>query len=265
MANLTPADNFASMYAALEELGLTENERRLYVAALANGPDTIASLAKQLGIPRPNLYKVINGLAEKGLVDPATRLKYAKHFIVEPPSKISELLRAKRETQSSIDHAFIEQLPSYIAQFRQGEGPMKIKVLVGQKEFMKVYEQVYQVSSGEVWFIGSITDFAKATVREFIIKNAQWRVERNMPGKALFMPEDRTYFTSKENADHMRDVRYLNGFAPFSTAIHLFNKHVIIWQPKAPMAVLVEDEYVVAMMRSIFMWIWEKTPAEKPA
>jgi hypothetical protein len=41
------------------------------------------------------------------------------------------------------------------------------------------------------------------------------------------------------------------------TSFQLFANKVIIWQPKAPVAILIEDQYVIAMLKSIFDKLWE--------
>jgi hypothetical protein len=59
----------------------------------------------------------------------------------------------------------------------------------------------------------------------------------------------------------MRETRILQGGAPFATSFQLFANKVLIWQPKAPLAVLIEDEYIVQMLRSIFYLLWGKSKA----
>lgn len=54
----------------------------------------------------------------------------------------------------------------------------------------------------------------------------------------------------------------INAPIPFQTAFQLFGNKVIIWQPKAPLAVLIEDEYIVQMLKSIFFIMWEKAGIE---
>lgn len=258
MANLSSVNHLEPMYAALQELGLTENEQRLYTTSLLQGPASITKLAEALGLPRPNLYKIINGLVQKGLVDQRSRLNYAKNFSVEPPHTVSELLKTKRKEQSSIDHAFIEKLPTYMNEFRQGEGPMKIKALVGQKDFEKVYTQMYEEAEHEIRFCGSLREFGAAFGRALIAQNVQKRLKKQVRGKALILSSDRGYFSDEEHRTHQRDVRYLDNFSEFKTSFHVFSNKVVFWQPKVPMAVLVEDENIVAMMSSLYEGLWER-------
>src|SRR3989344_8679039 len=70
-----------SLYTSLKELGLLESEANLYLTSLKLGPATIASLATNLGIPRPNVYKAISGLEKHGLAKFSKKKRYARTFV----------------------------------------------------------------------------------------------------------------------------------------------------------------------------------------
>lgn len=253
---------FDPMYAALQELTLTENEQRLYVLSLKQGPTSITKLAELLGLPRPNLYKIIDGLAAKGLVDPEARTRYTKNFSVQPPQVISELLKTKRTEQASVDRAFIDQLPSYMSQFRQGDTPLKVKTLIGQKAFIDLYTQMYEEESEVVRFCGSIQNFVKTFGRSLFETSSRMRQSRKVRGMALLLPSDREHFAASDHRSVQREVRYLDGYKSFAPMFHIFSNKLVMWQPTVPMAVLIEDENLVSMMKSLFEGMWERATAE---
>ncbi|MFA6447310.1 MAG: helix-turn-helix domain-containing protein [Patescibacteria group bacterium] len=256
MPEIKKNEDLWPLYAALDELGFTENEQRLYVTSLNQGPLSISRLAELLAIPRPNVYKIIEGLVSKGLIDSRARLRYAKNLTVEPPSVVSELLKERRKEQFKVDHAFIDKLPTYMDNFQQGAGPLKVKVMVGQKDFEKIYIQMYEEAQQEILFCGSLRDFDLAFGRDLVMKNVEKRLEKDIKGIALLLPMDRGYYSAAEHKAQRREVRYLEGFEGFATSFHIFSNKVVFYQPKAPMAVLVEDEYIVTMMKSLFTGLW---------
>ncbi len=249
-------EKYDPMYAVLAELGLTSNEQRFYVTSLIAGPTSITRLSEQLGIPRPNAYKLIESLEQKGLVSSAMRKRYARHFVVEPPTVVSERLREQREKQMRVDRTFIESLPSYLSQYRQGEAALKIRVLTGRADFQKMFDHMFDEMEGELLFFGSILDFDRAVGREEILRQVDRRVARGVNSKTLLLPEGRGYLTMETHEKHLREVRYLNTLAPFVPSFHVYMNKVIIWQPETPTAMIIEDEYVVAMFKSIFMAFW---------
>ena len=48
----------------LEKTGLTENEAKVYLAALELGETTVIRLAKKAGIKRPTTYLVVDSLKD---------------------------------------------------------------------------------------------------------------------------------------------------------------------------------------------------------
>ena len=54
---------------ALEQLGLTPLEARAYVVLLREGPSTAYRVAQKIDRPPPNVYRLIESLVEKGLVE----------------------------------------------------------------------------------------------------------------------------------------------------------------------------------------------------
>lgn len=258
MSNPSLPTAFDPMYAALQELALTENEQRLYILSLKQGPTPITKLAELLGLPRPNLYKIIEGLASKGLVDPEARSRYAKNFSVLPPQVISELLKLKHTEQVSINRAFIEQLPLYMSQFRQGDTPLKVKTLVGQKAFQDLYTQMYEEEQEAVRFCGSIKRFIAVFGQSLFERSVALRQSRKVRGIALLLPSDRTHLSLEQHHTMQRDVRYLDGYDEFTPMFHLFSNKLIFWQPSVPMAVLIEDVYLVRMMKSLYEGMWRQ-------
>lgn len=257
MSEITGSQNFEPLYAALRELGLTENEQRLYVISIANGPSSISRLAELITIPRPNLYKVISGLEKQGLAKLPEHKRYSRRFSVEPPSVITDLLRKKRESESKIDRSFIERLPVYLSQYQQGEAPMKIKVLTGKEDFIAAFNRMFEETGDELLYFGSITDLAKGIGRDVVSQNSKIRADKKVRARTILLPADQNYLSPQTHIEQLREVRYLTTTPTFVTSFHVFANKVILWQPVGATAVLIEDEYLVQMFKSIFTGFWE--------
>ena len=87
-----------------------------------------------------------------------------------------------------------------------------------------------------------------------------WTEKRKKRGiwiKALILPDETTKKVKELDKEYLRETRILKDMTPFVTSFQLFANKVIIWQPKAPVAILIEDQYVIAMLKSIFDKLWE--------
>lgn len=248
-----------NLYISLKELGLTESEANLYTTSLILGPTTIASLAEHLNMPRPNVYKVIAGLERHGLSKFSERKRYTRTFVVEPPTVVLEKLRKKREIVSGLDQMLVGAMPDLLAQYHQGETPTKIRVFEGREQWLRIFFQILEEARGKIEFLGSADAFIELVTWE---REREWIAKRKEKGihiDVLLTPGKDAVVLKEADLKEMRTTRLFKGNMPFVTGFMLYANKVIIWQPKAPLVVLVEDEYIVQMLRSIFGVLWEKS------
>lgn len=246
-----------SLYTSLKELGLVESEIKLYLTSLKLGPTPIAKLAENLEIPRPNVYKAISGLEQHGLAKFSERKRFSRTFVVEPPTVVLELLRKKRGVISDLDQTLVGAMPALLANYHQGETPTKIKVLQGKEQYLNAFFSILDEEGEETQFFGSAKDFLKFVTWE---EENRWMAKREERGifiKSLLLPSEEAEMLHKMDTEHFREIRIMQGLSPFVTAFQLFANKAIIWQPASPLAVLIEDEYIVAMLRSMFEKLWE--------
>lgn len=252
-------ERMAPIYQALQELGLSELERKLYTVSLSLGSASIAAIAENMGISRPNVYKVIRGLEQHGLASFGGGRQYIKSFQVESPSVVVERLRAKRKELGALDESLSAEIADLLAKYEQGKGQAKMRILKGRKEFTEAYVQVFEEAKGEIQFFGSYDDFVREISPELGDRRIERRVERGIRIRALALPSAEAEILQKKDAKELREIRFLRGAAPFVTSFYLFANKAIFWQPMTPVAVLIEDQYLVAMWRSIFELLWEKS------
>lgn len=243
------------LYDSLGELGLTENERHLYVVSLSLGPSSITKLAQNLGVPRPNVYKIIEGLEKHSLAKFADHKQYGRTFMVEPPTAVTEALRTKRGAIAHLDEQVTSAMPNLLAMYGQGELPTAIKVVQGKEGFMKLFHQILDEEKECVDFCGSVEDYLGFIPQPDQDRWTETRVKRNIRVRTLALPSQATNSISMIAEQVLREVRMLKT-TPFHTAFQLFANKIIFWQPKAPLALVVEDEFIVGMMRNLFEKLW---------
>lgn len=250
-----------SLYKGLKELGLSEAEINLYSVSLELGQTSIVNIARHMGISRPNVYKVIAGLEGHGLAKFSDKGKYARAFLVESPTVVLEMIRKKREAMTEIDHSLVSALPSLVTKYHQGQTPTKVKVLEGKEQFLKIFDQSLEEENKNIMYFGAAHEFIgfiSWTAEKDWIKR---RLKKNIFLQALLLPSEDTETLRLKDKEELRETRILKGAWPFLTSFQLFGSKVIIWQPKAPLAVVIEDQYIVEMMKSMFDLIWERSSA----
>jgi len=247
-----------SLYTSLKELGLTEQEADFYILSLRLGPSNITKLAENLKISRPNVYKLIKGLEKHNLAKFSQETKYTRKFVVEAPTNVLELLRKKRENIANLDHNLASNIPDLLALYHQGAGATKIKVMQGKDQWLKVFWQILDEAKEKIEFFGSADAFIELVGWEEERKWIKKRVKKEIHMNVLLTLGKDAGTLQENDPKEMRTTHLFKGEIPFVTGFMLYANKVIFWQPKAPLLILIEDEYIVEMFRSIFNVMWEK-------
>ncbi len=99
-----------SVQKQLEELGLTQNEVKVYMASLEIGAATAQQLAAKAAVVRPTAYVAIGGLVKRGLMSSHTRGK-KQFFQGEKPGKLLTLLTGQKKKIEEQENKLKNLLP----------------------------------------------------------------------------------------------------------------------------------------------------------
>lgn len=243
---------------SLQELGLTENEKGLYLTSLQLGPSTISALGEALAVPRPYVYKLIEALERVGLAKFSERKKYLRTFMVESPSKLMELVRAKKEQLEQQNQTLLQKMPDLLALYRQGELPTSVRIYQGETEYYKLFFQMLEEAQGEILSFGAGEEYVKSFPA---LETSRWskeRLARKIWLKTLSLPT-KLLEPVLDPSDY-RETKILSTMNPFVTSFQIFGKKAAIWQPEARLALLIEDEFITQMLKSIFDLLWNQPP-----
>jgi DNA-binding MarR family transcriptional regulator len=252
-----PSQVTQSLYTPLKELGCSEQEIEVYTTSLVLGPSPIQSISARLSIARPNIYKIIRSLEEKGLAQFSEKKKYARNFLVSSPAIILEQLRGKEREIAVGTRDLSLVMPDIMTLFRQGDMPSKVKVLDGGDQFLRIFWSILEEGKSPLRFLGSAGEFINFISWNEEHKWIKERVRRNLFINCLLLHDEDAEILRGRDDKEMRETRFLEGASPFITGILLFGNKATLWQPKAPSVTLIEDEFIVQMFREIFDRLWE--------
>ena len=148
-------------------------------------------------------------------------------------------------------------MPDLLTLYHQGSTPTKIRVLEGREEFLKTSELILEEAGDQIEFFGSLADFVAFTSWEEQERLIKRRRAKAIRVHALVLPSGAADVIKARDAKKNRHTRIRKSRAPFTISLQLFANKIILWQPKTPLAVLIEDEYIVEMLRSVFYKLWE--------
>lgn len=244
---------------ALDELGLSLSERQLYLSSLAFGPLPIPDLAKNLGFERPYVYTLIKSLRDRGLVASQPSMGYQKKFVVESPTALLSLLRKKKAHLESLTSHIAMDMPKYLASYRQGGTKTQVLFYESKEKFFELYERILEEEADETLYFGEVEHYFSLLGEQRVRKWITQRSEKKIKIKTL-MVESETSLQIPSNKSVHRETRLLpkEMVFDFPASFQLFGNNVIFWQPETPIAVVLQDEYIAKMHRSIFNLLWKQ-------
>jgi sugar-specific transcriptional regulator TrmB len=246
-----------SLYTSLKSLDLSDQEIELYLISLILGPSTIAKIAQHLKMARPNVYLLIRGLEKAGLVKFSQQKKFSRSFMVEPPTIILEKIRELKKNVNNSELDLVSVMPDLLAQYSQGQRETKIKVMQGKEAYVESFEMIMEEAKDTIELFGSLKDFIISDSWERQNVLTRKRINKKIHINALLLPSEDAELIKTKDKEQLRETRILKIESPFITSFQMFANKVIIWQPKAYVSLLIEDEFIVQMFRSMFYKLWE--------
>ena len=124
---------------ALQSLGLTENEAKVYLFLLEQGPSTITEITKNLPIHRVNLYDIIKRLQEKGLAS-STKEGKRVYCTATEPCYLQKLLQEKQQLLEKI-------LPELKKKKQKAKSKHEVQVFQGKQGIKAILEDMLKNKS----------------------------------------------------------------------------------------------------------------------
>jgi sugar-specific transcriptional regulator TrmB len=111
LSSYDEAMNGQELISHVEELGLSNKEARIYVAALSLGPSPVQVIADQSGIKRVTTYVILESLVGLGLVSQTIKGKKT-YFIAEDPVNLERLIDKRERELRDQKTSFTRILPA---------------------------------------------------------------------------------------------------------------------------------------------------------
>jgi sugar-specific transcriptional regulator TrmB len=131
---------------ALEQIGLNENESRVYLASLELGTSTAQHIAAKATVSRPNTYIMIESLIKKGLMSSVTKGK-KRYFVAAPPKDLKHLFDRELQEISEKRDVLDKLLPDLSAITSAASAP-KFSLFEGEDGVLTVYKDIIQAAKG---------------------------------------------------------------------------------------------------------------------
>ncbi len=210
----------------LRDIGLGENEARVYVAMLELGPSTVLQIAGKAGINRPTTYVQIESLKQRGLVEVMTKGKKSV-FSPKEPSQLEAMLEHEAKAIEVHKSELAKVLPQLQTMWDlAGKKPI-VRYFEGidglrqmQEEFLKCKEKLLL----GITSLDDVMAMLPATSTSYSTR----RIQKGIQARAIYTHSKGRTLPTKDAAA-LREARYVDPDRfPFSADITIYDNTVAI-------------------------------------
>lgn len=239
----------------LENIGLNQNEARVYDSLLERGELTPSKIALLTGLTRENTYNVANDLIEKGLAERIPNRKIITYRLLDPTNlrNFVERQKAKVDTGEKILNDLYPEISNLyklssskggIAHFKGTDG---IKYVFGSL--------FYDPKPSEILAFRSPED---SNLDNYLLEHILEQTKRGIKSKIIAPRSDRLV-TTINGVKLLREVRYTsskNYIFPAEISI-AGSKVCIASYGKKRGAIVIDDAEVAQTFTSLFNMVWD--------
>lgn len=241
----------------LQELGLSEKEASVYLAALSLGESTMQTIAERSGIKRATTYLAVESLIHRGLMSSLEKGKKT-FFVAESPENLMRIIET-REREAQEQKRVLPDIISQLSVLYTGNGEKPaVRFYEGTEGLETIRRDFINPQYTEVFSWTNYDLLAEIFSRDNSV--GKERVRRKIKAKLLYTrkagPLDPQW---ANNPAEFRESRYVpTDKYPFEGDITIYGNRVAISSFKGkPNSVLIDHPVVAQMMKSFFLLAWE--------
>jgi len=231
---------------ALESVGLTRAEAKIYIFLLQHGSSRPTEITKNVQLHRRTVYDALRRLVKKGVI--SYIMKNNRHcYEVLRPERFKEIMKQKEE-------AFDNVLPKLSSMYGLQPKKEETKFFKGRTGIKAVFED--QINEGKTILILGASPLAHRMMRYYFKSFDRRRSEKKIRVKIVMD------LGSKERFRHvpLSEIRYIPEEIGSVAATNIYGDKVaiIMWNEYNPFAILIESRPLAESYRKIFDVVWEK-------
>lgn len=237
----------------LKELGLTDNEIKIYLFLLKNGESTTGPIIKETKIANSRVYESLNSLISKGFVGYNLK-KDGKHFQAIDP-KI--LLDKQKELKEKIEY-LIPQLSNLKS---KKESETTLAIYEGFQGFKTAFKIIIDVCSkkDEILTLGFSLPISKLENLRLFLKNIDVkRIKKKVKMKIIFDKNMKKTIGKDREEEPLTEVRYMPKGYISPAAMNISKDYVLIeiWEEK-PYVFVIKNKKIADSFKSYYQFLWK--------
>lgn len=244
------------MLKELQDIGLSEKEAKVYMAALEIGRATADQLAKHSGIVRSTTYVQLESLMKKGLMSTYEEGKKT-FFAPESPEHLKRIFYLKKKEFEVREKELSDFLPELLRTFEgAGERP-RVRFFDGKEGVQSIREEALKAKDKQISFLYSFSKFKEIFTKEEREDYSRRRAEKGIHTRVIYT----SAYTPEPDyvPPPLTAAQYMNEKdLTLNSDIFIYDEKVaFIVLEGRPHGVVMESKGIVSTMKQLFDHFWK--------
>lgn len=242
----------------LEQVGLTGNEVKVYLALLELGSVTAGEILKKIELHRGAVYDTLDKLMEKGLVSYVIKAN-RKYFEAADAKNFLNVVEKKEEKIQQEKQELLQLIPQLDSHRKLGKAPQEVTLYKGNKGLKSIFQDWLEEKK-EILVIGAYAEGAESL---------KYHMKYSLPGfhnRRVKQKQVMKFVFPKQSilrAKQLKEYKYTPVKilpAPFAsvTSIQVYGDKVatIMWSSE-PIGIVIRSKEIAQSYRDYFKVLWE--------
>lgn len=242
----------------LEEIGLTQNETKVYLALNNLGTSTIGPVVDRAGISNSKIYIILEKLVKKGLVSHIL-INNVKNYKTADPRRLIDFLEEKKKNIEKQEIKINEIIPKLLASQKEGEKERQVEVLEGFNGIKTARERTLNLlKKGEELLVLGASKFSTSQYEYYWENYHKRRISKGINCRFLMYEETKEKEGKKREKWKSTRVRYIKEETNNPIRIDIYLDYVdIAIDAVNPFVISIKSKEVSNSFKNYFESIWK--------
>ena len=246
--------NKDTLQKALTYPGLSKKEADIYLSSFEIKHPTPMNIAKETGMPRPSVYRVLESLVEKGLMGKTTKDKHSIYVPEDPRAIVSRL-----KLQASSIQNVMTELHDLSTIYRNRP---TIRFFEGREGMKRVLDDVLATNEKEILSFSSIERLFE-TLPDYFPAFVKSRRRKGMRVRVLSPKSKKGLERKAIEKEELREIRFISD--ELAKKVGVIQGHIFVYADRVAFisfdsdqnSVIIENQALANVQRALFEVAWE--------
>jgi sugar-specific transcriptional regulator TrmB len=243
----------------LREIGLTENEIKVYLALNKLGISTIGPIVEKAQITNSKIYVILDKLISKGIVSHIL-VNGVKHFKTAQPERLMDFLEEKKKRIEKEEEMVRSIIPRLLSEQKEGRKDREVEVYEGFNGIKTIRERTLKLlKKGDELLILGASKFSTSQYEYYWENYHKRRIKAGIRCRYLMYEETKEKEGKKRENWKLTQVKYLQNPSKNPMRVDVYGDYTdIAIDAVTPFVISIKSKEISDSFRDHFNLLWNQ-------